>query len=352
MNDIYVRADGCILLGPMVTCDGFHPNTRIRVQSHVHHDHLKDLERSKGHQDKIVCTRETYELLCAEFNADLPFRRSQWSIMPADGRFRKVLSGDPTEIAFHPSGHMLGSVITSVRYDDGRQYTYTSDFSWPLRTLPERSDVLVVDATYGDPANIRNYDENHVLEVLLDFVREKSAQGPILLSGHRGRLQYAIQLLTSMVKMPVLVSKHVGDTLSVYMQYQGFDVDFHQLGTSSAQELIRSGIPFLGFVETRDRPDLLSLQAQVRTRILLSAFMVPKEEPLVTLRNGLTRVAFTDHADFSGTIDLIKAIDPRRVIADGTRGGAADVLARFIESELGIPADSNVVPISKEWGWH
>ena len=327
MGEVFVRGDGCIQLGPKVTCDGFSPGTPIRVQTHVHHDHLKDLDRSKGQQQKLVCTRATYDLLCAEYDADLPFRRSQWVILPADGKYRSVLS---VEIALHPSGHMIGSTIVTVRYADGKHYTYTSDFSWPLRILPDRPDVLVVDATYGDPANIKSYDEDQVIREFLDFSRERRAHGSILLTGYRGRLQYALQLLAREIAAPFLVSRHVYDTLNVYMQYQSFSADVHVLGSAAARSILQSGEHFMCFVETRDRTDLLSMRANVETSVLLSAFMVPREMPLITLSNGLTRIALTDHADFSGTIELVKAISPCSVVTDGTRGGNADVLADFI----------------------
>lgn len=352
MNNVYVRADGCVRLGSSVTCDGFCPDTKVRIQSHVHHDHLKDLERSKGHQLKIACTRETYELLCAEFDADLPFRRSQWAILPVDGKYRSVIESEPVEIAFYPSGHMIGSVISSVRYKDGVEYVYTSDFSWPLHNLPNRPDVLVVDATYGDPSNVRRYNENQVIEELLDFVRSRWAKGSILFSGYRGRLQYALQLISDMIAGPILVSRHVFDTLKVYMNYQNFNVDTHLLGSPEALDIIQSNERFLCFVEARDRTDIFSMRPIAATNIFLSAFMVPREEPLVTLSNDLTRVAFTDHADFFGTIELIRAISPRHIIADGTRGGNADVLANYVVSELDIPACSRVIPTSNEWGHH
>ena len=107
---------------------------------------------------------------------------------------------------------------------------------------------------------------------------------------------------------------------------------------------------FVCLIETRDRTDLLSVQAE--NRIFLSAFMVPREDPVRMLPNGVVRIALTDHADFHGTIELIKAVEPACLIADSTRGGSGDTLAAFVTAELGIRASSFAIPTSQAWGMH
>jgi hypothetical protein len=72
---IGVRASGVILLGQDVSCDGFHRDYRVRVQTHVHVDHMSHFETSKGLQD-IILTDATFQLLNAEFNADIPVRNN------------------------------------------------------------------------------------------------------------------------------------------------------------------------------------------------------------------------------------------------------------------------------------
>ena len=348
MDGTFVRADGCVQLGPSVTCDGFSPSSPIRIQSHVHTDHLKDFSRSKGHQRLLVCTQATYDLLCAEFNADLPRRRRQWLIMPADGRYRTAKDLD-VQIALFPSGHMIGSVISATKYPDGSHFAFTSDFAWPIDSLPVRPDALVVDATYGNPVNIRDYSPRDVIGKFQELIHELRSKGSITVTGHRGRLQYALQLMADIFDGPYLVSSRVAGTLDQYMHHQGFHVRWHQLFTSEAEKALSAG-PTIALIETRDRTELLSIQTD--SKVYLSAFMVPHEEPIKILSNGVTRVALTDHADFPGTIELIKAIEPKCVIADSTRGGNGEALAAFVQAELGIPSTSAVRPTSPAWGMH
>ena len=348
MSMALVRADGCVKLGPAVSCDGFSRDCPIRIQSHVHTDHMKDFERSKGHQRYLVCSHATYDLLCDEYNADLPLRRRQWAIMPMDGTYRRV--GDVNaHIALFPSGHMIGSAISAVKYADGSHYVYTSDFAWPLPNLPTGPDVLIVDATYGNPANIRNYNPAEVVGRFQQVVQELRTQGSIVVTGHRGRLQYALQLMADLFDGPYIVSRHVAATLNTYMHHQGFHVPVYEMSTQEAIDILNDG-SFISLIESRDRSYLHSTQS--KSRIYLSAFMVPREEPVKVLSNGVTRLALTDHADFEGTIELIEAIQPKHVIADGTRAGNAEALASFVETELRIPATSFAQPTSKEWGMH
>lgn len=309
---------------------------------------MKDFERSKGHQKYIVCTQATYDLLCAEFNADLPLRRQQWRIMPLDGMYRRIPDID-VSIALFPAAHMIGSAIAAVLYPDGLQYVYSSDFAWPLVNLPVRPDVLIVDATYGNPANIRNYNPAEVVNRFQQLIVEKRSEGAIVVTGHRGRLQYALQLMADLFNGPFVVSKHVANTLNTYMLHQNFHADTYELSTPEATAIMSEG-RFISLIETRDRTYLHSTTPE--HRIFLSAYMVPSEDPVMVLANGVTRLALTDHADFQGTIALIEAIQPKRLIADGTRAGNAEALAGFVQSELGIPASSCVEPTSPAWGMH
>ena len=268
--------------------------------------------------------------------------------MPTDGTYRRV-EDVAVSIALFPAGHMIGSAISATLYADGSHYVYSSDFAWPLEKLPFRPDVLIVDATYGNPANIRNYNPAEVVNRFQQVIQERRSQGSIVVTGHRGRLQYALQLMADLFDGPYLVSKHVANTLSTYMYHQNFHVHTYELSTPEATEIINTG-RFISLIETRDMTKVHSTPA--KSKIFLSAYMVPREDPVMVLANGVTRLALTDHADFLGTIELIKAIQPKYLIADGTRTGNPEALAGFVEGELGIPATSLAEPTSPAWGMH
>ena len=348
VNKAYLRSDGCTVFNNCVTIDGFLPGAPVRIQSHAHKDHLKDFERSKGAQETIILTRPTYDLLNAEYNGDLPYRKRQFRVLPADGSGYEVIDG--VKVALYSSSHLLGSAIAEVHCDGYGTFVSAADFSWPIVRLPTRPDVLVVDATYGDPAGIRNYDQEEVEEKFLRLVAEKWTQGSVFVRGHRGRLEQSMRMLRELVDGPFLYSEPVSRTLPVFENYFGFDTRGFVFGSTEFREILQKGDRFVAFCypfETR-----FVEQLHPRTRILLSAYMVPEQEPIKEHDAGLTRVALTDHADFCETIELITRIAPKFVIADGTRGGNPDALARFVLEELQIDAVAKTVPTTLRWGQH
>src|SRR5450759_3536193 len=149
---IGVTASGVIMLGPDVACDGFHRDYGVRVQTHIHLDHMHSFETSKGLQD-IYLTDATFQLLIAEFNADLSVRDNMVAL-PL-GQDRSVGS---SRITLLPSDHMLGSVQVQVELADGRRVGYSGDFQWPLDDVI-RVDELILDSTYGSAESLRHYSQ-------------------------------------------------------------------------------------------------------------------------------------------------------------------------------------------------
>src|SRR5262249_12042195 len=179
---IDVTPHGSVLRGPDVNCDGFHYEARVRVQTHIHDDHMEDFDSSKGFQD-ILMSDATYGLLVAERNADLPFRENLFPL-PMGAPF--VV--DQSQVVLIPSGHMLGAVQVLVRLDDGVTLGYSGDFGWPLEEVI-KVDALVVDSTYGRPESSRLYSQEDAEQCLLDLVRERRRHGPLQIKAHRGTLQ-------------------------------------------------------------------------------------------------------------------------------------------------------------------
>lgn len=343
---VYARSDGCISMGPNVTCDGFISDAVIRIQTHVHSDHMTDFDKSKGVQRKIISSQATVDLLIAELNADLPYRLGNQIIcLPTDGSEHEV---EKVKIGLFPSGHMLGSVMAMVEQLDGKRVLYTSDFNWPIPLIPQNIDVMIVDSTYGDPAQVRNYNETTVRNKLVELIRELIITDSLIITGYRGRLQYAIEMIAEHVRLPFVLSPSAYKEEPVYRKYNRSNISPIRFGSNEFSMLVGNGEKFVGFVDLRDQGMVNSDMGCAK--ILLSSFMVPRQEPILHHPNiKLTRIALTDHADFNGTISLINAIRPRQVIACGNNQGHAIALASYVSSVLGITsrADQEAKPL--EW---
>src|SRR5688500_7570330 len=58
---IDVFGSGAVLLGSKVTCDGFHADRAVRVQTHIHSDHMCEFTTSLRGQ--VLMTKATRRLL-------------------------------------------------------------------------------------------------------------------------------------------------------------------------------------------------------------------------------------------------------------------------------------------------
>src|SRR5688572_22043183 len=98
-----VLASGAVCLGTNVVCDGFINGYKVRVQTHLHDDHMGEFDRSKGLQD-LFLSPETFDLLVAERNADLAYRTNFYAIKRGDAYQLE----DGSILTLLPSDHMLG----------------------------------------------------------------------------------------------------------------------------------------------------------------------------------------------------------------------------------------------------
>ena len=342
---VYARTDVCVRLGANVTCDGFDPNCQIRIQTHAHYDHLKEFSSSKSNQKIIVMTKPTMDLLVAEGEIDLP-NRNNVVILEADGNESEILG---TRIALYPSCHMIGSVMPLVRSSSGAEvYAYSSDFSWPLTITPPKVDVLVVDALYGNPAMIRDYKDQDAIDGLIEIINDLVSSGPVYIRGHRGRLQFACALVHERYRNPIILGSNAARSIHVFCRHQGIDMETLEMGSLEAASLLREGGNCFVFLEERDKNPIIG--SLPKKRVWLTRFSLTHESAVTEYPNGLVKVGLTDHADFEGTIELIRCMNPKLVIANGAQGGDNEALAHYVRQELGLEARWDAVRRS-EHGW-
>ena len=333
-----VRDDGTVLLGQNVCCDGYVYGRDVRVQTHIHHDHMRDFNKSKW-QDMLM-SPATRDLLIAILDEDIPYR-SNIHILENGGVFS---IGDET-IELADNGHMLGSVQVRVTTADGHRVGYSSDFYWPAPTVL-KLDSLVIDATYGSPDAIREYSQHEVEEQFVELVASHARSKAIVVCGFRGRLQHAMSLLTPVLACPIVVSDRVDRLIGVYEKY-GHHIGEHVTTASAVEDgVIGRDTPFVAFVELTELRTLP--WAREYASVTLSAYMVPRSDPILDYGNGDFRVALTDHADFIGTLEYVKATGANRVFVYPT-AGQPDALVEAIRRELSL--ETSLCPVIQKKGW-
>jgi putative mRNA 3-end processing factor len=338
---IAVAASGVVTLGPDVTCDGFHRDCGVRVQTHVHLDHMHNFETSKGLQD-IYLSDQTLQLLIAEFNADLSARINV-NMIPL--QFRETRKIKSSKVTLIPSDHMLGSVQVAVELADGMRVGYSGDFQWPLEETI-KVDQLVLDSTYGSPNSIRRYSQDEAEEQLLRTAVERLQHGPLHIKAHRGTLHRGIQVLSEIAGCPIVASPRLLAEVEVYRSF-GYPIGPVCL-TKSPEGAI--AIASARYIRCYGMGDQFPVQPKLGTTITLSAFMSNPDNPILEYSARALSVALSNHADFNGTLEYVRATGAKYVLTDNSRGGHAVELAQEITQRLGIRAAPSELAMSNEWG--
>jgi putative mRNA 3-end processing factor len=335
---IDVVIDGAIELGPDVVCDGFLWSKTARVQTHVHMDHLADFETSKGTQS-VLASKATWEMLCLDKDADLPYRRNFLAIEE-----REPYAVAESQVEVVSSGHMLGAVQVSVQLRDGMRVGYSGDFQWPLDHVIQ-VDALVVDATYGSPENVRQFSQGEVEERFLELVIQQLHFGPVHILAHKGTLQRGLQVLSSDVDCPMIGSARLCAEADLYRRF-GYPIqELLQDDSQSAGEAMQSS-RYIRFFGTGDRKPVEHAGLVIK----LSGYFTKPDEPVIEYSHRAYGVALSNHADFLGTLEYVKATGAEFVVTDNTRGGKAIDLAQAINARLNIKSVPSSNRYSREWG--
>jgi Cft2 family RNA processing exonuclease len=221
---------------------------------------------------------------------------------------------------------------------------YSGDFRWPLEEVIE-VDALVVDSTYGSPERKREYTQEQAEERFLNLVLGRIMRGPVYIKAHRGTIQRALQILTGQVNCPILGSARLCNEVEVYRAH-GYAIDNICLATTGeGRTHLKSG----NFIRIYGTGDEFPVQINKGSAISLSAYMARSDDPVMEYSDCSFGVALSNHADFTGTLEYIKATKAKYVVADNTRGHGAE-LAVEVTRRLGIPARPSSTTYSREWG--
>ena len=325
--EVDVFEDGTVCLGNGTVCDGYADGYPFRVQTHIHDDHMGEFERSKGLQD-VFMSPETRELLIVEHNADLEYRDNLFPLMMGE----EHELDDGSRLSLFSSDHMLGACQVALELPDGRRCGYSGDFDWPVEKVIQ-VDELVVDSTYGSPASVRSYSQGEAEAKLLEVVCQRLRHGSVHVKTHRGTIERVLHVLDGNINVPILASARLIKEIAVY-QTRGFAVgELKQLDSEDGRAALRER----SYVRLYSKGDDFKNHLPEGTSITCSACNA-RDNPLMQYSERAYRVAMSNHADFNGTLDYIKATGAKTVVTDNTRNSGIE-LAIAINGHLdGIDA--------------
>jgi len=322
-----ISEKGAVLLGRRVACDSFDETRPLRVVTHVHYDHLTGLQRSLQKCEAVVMTPATKDLL-EVMRGPLFLMRGNVKALA----YGETLTIDENErLTLYRADHILGAAQVLVEDEDGTRCVYTGDFRLSQTPIIE-ADVLVIEATYGNPFQVRPF--GRVVEnALVSLVESGLRQGPVYVFGYHGKLQEVMQILHSNhVRAPFVVPEKVFHVSKICERY-GMRLGKYLLSSDNeAKAMTEKGEPHVAFYHMNSRRYV----GKEALRISVSGweFSSPRRQ----IADNEHVIALSDHSDFNGLLRYVRESMPKLVITDNYRVGDARVLAREITKRLGIEA--------------
>jgi len=321
-----VTQNGAVLLGKHVACDSYDPSRSIRAVTHAHYDHLGGLQQSLRRCKAVVMTPATRDLLTV--------LRGQTSLTNGNVyalNYGQTLPYDGERITLHPADHILGAAQVLVEDRDGARIVYTGDFRM-ARTPVLKADILVLEATYGNPFQVRPF-RRIVETALVTLVESALKNGPLYIFGYHGKLQEVMQILhENDVDAPFILPEKVFHAAKVCEHYGMRVGKVLSANEEEAKEIARRNDPHVAFYHMNSKRYV----GADRFRICVSGWEFSGPRRQIAPNEHI--VALSDHADFKELLQYVGESKPKLVITDNYRVGDAKVLAREIEKRLGIPA--------------
>lgn len=328
-------------MGNSIVCDGYVPGKTTAIFTHFHDDHTWNFSRTLANCHHILLTEPTYLALKAlkkipdRGNIErLPYGRS---FPTTTGEFIELINAN----------HVPGSCQVFVTMEEtGETILYSGDFSFPEIPTPE-ADVLVLDGTHGVPLYSFDTDKPSILRRIFDEVyKQIENDRPVEILANRGTMQDIMAQLEKTVDgefiaedVPFLADQSDVD-LTNAIKYT-YDENFRDIEVASNSRLNElyydEKKPYVRFA----RPNYNSMQQERAT--VIQADVNPwfeKNGPFWTDKNGKIYACLAAHSDYDNIIKYVKAVNPKRVIVDGTRANAeiAQSLANTISKEFDISA--------------
>ncbi len=322
-----VTNSGAVLLGKYVACDAYDKNRPIRVVTHAHADHMIGLPKSLKNCEVTIMTPATKDMIDALKG---PRYLSRGIVKTLDYG-EEFTYGDET-LTLHYADHILGTAQTLVEDKEQTRILYTSDFRYSRTPLVE-ADILVIEATYGDPVRTRPF--GMMAEgILISLVEQGLRQGPVYIFGYHGKLQKMMRILhEAKVKTPFLVPERIF-RVSKVCEKHGMKLgrQLLQFNDEESQLILSQNEPCVVFYHSYSRKKIEGGSL----RIHASGWEFKK--PCRRVRENEYTVALSDHSDFNELLMYVERCNPRMVITDKHRSEAATIFAREIERRLKIPA--------------
>jgi hypothetical protein len=146
------------------------------------------------------------------------------------------------------------------------------------------------------------------------------------------------------VGVPVVASPRLIREVHVYQQHGFAAEDLVSLDSDEGRAAIREK----AYVRLYSKGDGFGKEQIEGTSVTRSAYMADPRHPLVKYSERAYKVALSNHADFNGTLEFVRATGASRVVTDNTRNHGVR-LALAIRERLGVDAEPSSDRVGPRW---
>lgn len=272
--------------------------------SHSHSDHIGGLKIARH----ILATKGTFDTWQA--------RRSNRFQNKTEIKHGDMFGQIGANITAMNAGHVLGSTMFHIEFNDGLTVLYTGDFNNVDSLIhkaakPVEADVLITEATYGAPSWIFP-NRKAIYENILDAAKEVIDNGriPLFHAYSLGKSQEAIALLQSSGFRVISGNTSIDRVCSVYKRH-GVDLRHLMLRSTGVTSALEDNAAIVSSSSRHTLETMKNLYGEKRFAKLesrieyfdLSGWTIGKFR-----RQGFPLSA---HSDFNGLLSFAKAVNPR-----------------------------------------
>ncbi len=272
--------------------------------SHSHSDHIGGLKNARH----IIATEGTFDTWQARRSNNFV---NKTIIKPGD-MFGQI----GVNITALNAGHVLGSTMFLLEFNDNLKVLYTGDFNnvdslVHKAAKPIEADVLITEATYGTPQWIfptRKTVYDNIMETAMSVIEDERI--PLFHAYSLGKSQEAIALLQRGGFRVISGNTSIDKVCLVYKQH-GIDLQHHTIRSHKLNETLDEGAVIVSSssrhtIDNMRRTLGKSVFARYETKLEyfnLSGWTIGKFR-----ERGFPLSA---HSDFHGLVDFAKEVKPR-----------------------------------------
>jgi putative mRNA 3-end processing factor len=272
--------------------------------SHSHADHIGGLGKARH----IIATKGTFDTWQARRSEKLGDR----TIIKHGDMFGQI----GVNITALNAGHVLGSTMFLLEFNDDLKVLYTGDFNnvdslVHKAAKPVEADVLITEATYGTPQWVfprRKTVYDNILDAAMKVIDE--GKTPLFHAYSLGKSQEAIALLQSGGFRVISGNTSIDKVCSVY-KLHGVDLRHHTIQSNSLKDVLDQGAVIVSS-SSRHTAD------NIRRALGKTTFAKYEEKLEYFNLSGWTVGKFRErgfplsaHSDFNGLVEFAKAVKPR-----------------------------------------